>query len=270
MRYVTQKGNNLMPTQTEKANLFASLHVKGDPIILFNVWDAGSAKVVQEAGAKAIATGSRAVAVAQGFSDGEKLPLELVLENLKRVLASVDVPVTLDFESGYGRSPAGVKANVLRVIEAGAVGINFEDQIIGEEGLYSIEDQAARIKSVRAAAEQVNVPFFINARTDIFLKADPATHSEAHLEDAMRRASAFADAGASGFFAPGLRNAQSIEKLCAHSPIPVNILMVPDVPPTKTLAELGVARISYGGRPYFELMDIYKENARKALAWNER
>ncbi len=123
--------------------LFTNLHIKGDPLILFNIWDAGSAKALQEIGAKVIATGSWSVAAAHGYDDGEKLSFDVVLANLQRIIASVDLPVTIDLEGGYGQSPVQVQETVTKVIEAGAVGINFEDQIIDDEGLYSIEDQCA-------------------------------------------------------------------------------------------------------------------------------
>ena len=127
-----------MISQMEHARILRSLHIKGDPLIVFNIWDAGSAKVMQEIGAKTIGTGSWSVAAAHGYDDREKLPLDLALANLKRIVACVTLPVTIDFEGGYGKSPAEVGANVARVIEAGAVGINFEDQIVGGKGLYSI------------------------------------------------------------------------------------------------------------------------------------
>jgi 2-methylisocitrate lyase-like PEP mutase family enzyme len=258
-----------MITQRERARLLNDLHIKGDPLILFNIWDAGSAKVMQEVGAKVIATGSWSVAAAHGYTDGEKLPFDLVLANLQRIIASVDLPVTIDLEGGYGQSPVQVQESVTKVIEAGAVGINFEDQIVGEEGLYSIEDQCARIKAARAAAEHASIHVFINARTDVFLKSNPAHHDDNHLEEAIRRASAYAESGASGFFAPGLRNAKHIEKLCELSPIPINIMILPDVPSPKQLASLGVARISYGPGPYRQVMDALKEAGRKTLSMSE-
>jgi 2-methylisocitrate lyase-like PEP mutase family enzyme len=247
-------------TQTERALLLKSLHKKGDPLILFNIWDAGSAKALTEIGAKAIATGSWSVAAAHGFSDGEELPFDLALANLKRIVKSVDVPVTLDLESGYGQ----VQENVTKVIQGGAVGINFEDQIIPGEGLYSIEDQSARIRTIREAAEDLSVPLFINARTDIFLKSE--NHTENHLDEAVRRAASYADAGASGFFAPGLAEPTFIEKLCELCPLPVNIMMFPGLPSTRQLAELGVARVSYGPIPYRLAMDALKEAGRKTLS----
>ncbi|MCI0414960.1 isocitrate lyase/phosphoenolpyruvate mutase family protein [bacterium] len=247
-------------TQIERANLLNSLHRKGEPLILFNIWDAGSAKVLQEIGAKAIATGSWSVAAAHGFPDGEKLPFDSALANLKRIVESVDLPVTIDLEGGYGR----VQESVTKVLQAGAVGINFEDQIVGGEGLYSIEDQSARIRAIREAAENLSVLLFINARTDIFLKN--TDHTEDHLQEAARRAASYAESGASGFFAPGLMDAKLIERLCELSPIPVNIMMFPGVPSQKQLAELGVARISYGPIPYRLAMEALKEAGRKALS----
>ncbi|MGH9883801.1 MAG: isocitrate lyase/PEP mutase family protein [Pyrinomonadaceae bacterium] len=255
-----------MVTQLEQADLLTSLHVKGDPLILFNIWDAGSARAMQEIGAKAIATGSWSVAAAHGYDDQEKLPFDLALANLKRIIASVDLPVTIDLEGGYGQNPTEVQGTVTEVIRAGAVGINFEDQIVGGAELYSIGDQCKRIKAIREAAEHASVPIFINARTDIFLKAESANHNDVHLEEALRRAAAYADSGASGFFAPGLRDAKYIEKLCELSPLPVNIMVLPDTPSSKQLAELGVARISYGPGPYRLAMNSLKEAGRKALS----
>jgi 2-methylisocitrate lyase-like PEP mutase family enzyme len=255
-----------MKMQIEHANLLKNLHIKGDPLILFNIWDAGSAQAIKEIGAKVIATGSWSVAAAHGYEDGEKLSFALVLANLKRIIASVDLPVTVDLEGGYGHSPTELQETVKKVIEAGAVGINFEDQIINGEELYSIEDQCIRIKAVREAAERTSIPIFINARTDIFLKAAPANHNDSHLEEAIRRASAYAESGASGFFVPGLSDAEQIGKLCERSPLPVNIMVLPYTPTSKQLAQLGVARISYGPAPYSQVMDVLKEAGRKALS----
>jgi 2-methylisocitrate lyase-like PEP mutase family enzyme len=257
-----------MTNQIEQANALRNLHIKGQPLIIFNIWDAGSAKAVQEIGAKVIGTGSWSVAAAHGFDDCEKLPFDLVLANLKRIIANVDLPVTIDLEGGYGKSPAEVQESVKRIIEVGAVGINFEDQVVGGEGMYSVEDQCARIQAIREAAEQISIPLFINARTDIFLQINPAHQSDNHLEEAIQRASAYAESGASGFFAPGLRNPKYIAKLCENSRIPVNIMVLPDTPSIKQLAELGVARISYGPGPYCDVIDSLKEAARKAFSTN--
>jgi 2-methylisocitrate lyase-like PEP mutase family enzyme len=254
-----------MTSQKERAELFHKLHAKGDPLTLFNVWDAGSAKAVQDAGATALATGSWSVAAANGFGDGQNLPLELALENARRITAAIDLPVSIDFEGGYAEDVAGLKANVAKVIEAGTIGINFEDQVVGGEGLYSIEEQAARIKSVREAADAACIPLFINARTDTFLKILPAPDTEELVAEAAARAKAYAAAGASGFFAPGMRSAELIGKLCELSPLPVNIMVMGDTPANAEMAKVGVARISYGPGPYRMAMTYLEEEAKKAL-----
>ena len=255
-----------MVTQKDKADAFRNLHVKGSPVILFNIWDAGSARTIEQAGAKAIATGSWAVAAANGFEDGEKIPYELALKNLERIVATVALPVTLDLEGGYSTDLSELKENIRKVIAAGAVGINFEDQIVGGDGLYAIEDQSARIEAVREASEEASIPLFINARTDVFLKTYPREHDEVDLEEAVERAKAYAEAGASGLFAPGLRDQEFIKELCERSPIPVNIMVLPDTPPPKVLAQQGVARISYGAGPYRQITEALKEAAQKAFS----
>ena len=257
-----------MTTQKEKAELFNSLHIKGSPVILFNVWDAGSARTIEQVGAKAIATGSWSVAAAQGFDDGEKIPIDLVFANLERIVSSVSVPVTLDFEGGYATNVAALKENIRNLIAAGGIGLNFEDRIVGGDGLHSVEDQSTRIEAIRETAETAGLPLFINARSDVFLETYPAQHNETELQQALERAEAYAKAGASGFFAPGLRDPDLIRKLCDDSPLPVNILFLPDTPPTKTMAELGVARISYGASPYRLMMAALKEAGEKALRAN--
>jgi 2-methylisocitrate lyase-like PEP mutase family enzyme len=247
-------------TQSAKCRALAALHVPGDPVILFNAWDAGSAKIVAEAGAKAIATGSASVAGAHGFTDAEGLPIGLALANAARVVEAVELPVTIDFEGGYAVDPAGVAASMARLAATGAIGCNFEDQIVGGEGLHEIAEQAARIAAARGA---VGTDFFINARTDIFLKAKGDTHDQAKVEDALERARAYADAGASGFFAPGLADLGLLERLCAASPLPVNFMAWPGTPPTAQIAATGIARISHGPFPWRLAMAALKEAATK-------
>src|SRR5688572_22260031 len=184
-----------MTEASSRFESFAALHRPGEPVILFNAWDAGSARVVAEAGAKAIATGSASVAGAQGFADAEALPLGLALANAARVVEAVDLPVTIDFEGAYAVDPDGVAANLARLAATGAIGCNVEDQVVGGEGLHAIEVQAARIAAARRAA---GADFFINARTDIFLQAKAETHDAAKVDVAIARAKAYAEAGASG------------------------------------------------------------------------
>ena len=255
-----------MSEHQENISLFRSLHKPGSPIILYNIWDAGSAKAVASSGAKALATGSAPVAMAQGFSDGEQMPLDIALGNIRRIIAAVDLPVTMDLEGGYGTETDAVAKTVSRAVATGIVGFNFEDQIIGGDGLYDINTQTARIKSARNAANLDSVSPFINARTDIFLKAKPDTHNEAMLDDAIERAHAYEQAGADGFFAPGLADEKLIATLCEKINLPVNIIALPNVPPNDKLSALGVARISYGPVPYRQMIKALSEAAAKAFA----
>lgn len=249
-----------------KAKDFQTLHVKSDPVVLFNVWDAGSAAIVQSAGAKAIATGSWPVAAAHGFVDGQIIPLELMLENLRRIVAAVDLPVSCDIEGAYSETADGVADTVAQVISAGAVGVNFEDQIVGGAGLYDVTQQAARVAGARAGADRAGPDVFLNARTDLFLKAKPVDHA-ALLSEAISRAQAYAGAGANGFFVPGLTHEGLIKSLCADCPLPVNILALPHAPSARVLADLGVARISHGPVPYKKMAAWLEEQAKAAILY---
>ena len=135
--------------QTEKAKRFAELHVKGAPLLLYNAWDAGSAKSIVEAGAPAIATSSWAVAEAQGYRDGEAIPIEFAEQIVARIAATVDLPVTVDFEGGYSDDDDELASNVARLLDLGVVGINFEDRVVKGSGLYDIARQAERIAVIR-------------------------------------------------------------------------------------------------------------------------
>lgn len=240
-----------------KARTFAGLHRAGEPLILFNAWDAGSALAVAGAGATAVGTGSWSVAAAQGFPDGEKMPVDLVLANVERIVATVDLPVTVDLEGGYDDAAAtGARAR-----RAGAVGCNIEDGVVGGEGLYPADRHAARLAAVREAA---GPGFFINARCDLFLEAKREAHDEALLDAALARAEAYAAAGADGLFLPGLLDETLIAAACERSPLPVNIMVWPNTPPLRRLAELGVARISHAGAPWREAMKALEEAARRA------
>lgn len=237
--------------QSEKAIYFRSLHLKSDPLILYNIWDAGGAKILFEVGVKACATGSWSVAAAHGFEDGEIVPLKFVLQIVERIAKSVEVPLTVDFEGGYATDPEHITINVRQLIKAGAVGINFEDRVVQGKGLYSIDDQVERIKSVRRAAEQENIPLFINARTDLFLTSDQSEH-EVLIEIAIEREAAYAKAGADGFFVPGLTDVSLIKRIIETASLPVNVMMNTGGS-IKEISEVGVSRISFGPKPYLNM-----------------
>jgi len=237
-----------MPTQADKARAFAALHQRGNPLVIYNIWDAGSAKTIEAAGAPAVATGSHPVAAAMGYADGQVIPLDTVLMIVRRIVACVSVPVSIDFEGAYALDAASITANTSRLIEAGAIGVNFEDQVIGGSGLHAIAVQTARIAAVVAAGTATGVPLFVNARTDIFLKS-PADQHAGLMAEALERAQAYAAAGASGLFIPGLADPALIAALIAATTLPVNVFMGPTAPPAATLAALGTARLSHGPWP---------------------
>jgi 2-methylisocitrate lyase-like PEP mutase family enzyme len=247
-------------SQLKKAKQFAALHVKGTPVVLYNAWDAGSAKVVLNAGAKAIATSSWAVAAAQGYEDGEELPLPLAEQIVGQIAASVDIPVTVDFEGGYSDDDRKAASNISKLLDLGIIGINFEDRVVKGKGLYAIDRQAKRIAAIRHAAEQKGIPLFINARTDVFLG------NSADVNEALEREKAYAAAGASGFFIPGLTDAGQIRRIAEEASLPVNVMVMEGVPSNDRLAKLGVARVSYGAIPYIEAMEALQKKAGKLFS----
>jgi 2-methylisocitrate lyase-like PEP mutase family enzyme len=246
-------------TQGRNANNFHALHIKGEPLLLYNAWDAGSAAAIAAAGAKAIATSSAAVASAQGYDDGENLPLELALQLVGRIVETVDVPVTVDFEGGYSDDERELASNISKLLDVGVVGINFEDRLVKGAGMYGIEQQAQRIAVIRKAAEKKGIRLFINARTDVFLG------QTGDVAEAIERSRAYANAGASGFFIPGIMHDSDIGKIVEVSPLPVNVMVMDGVSSVDKLAELGVARVSYGPIPYFKAMGALKQEAEKLL-----
>ena len=244
-----------------KYETFAALHVPGNPVILYNIWDAGSALAVVGAGAKALATGSHPVADANGWADGQNVPIDFALANARRIVESVDVPLTVDFEGAYSVDPEEGGRNVARLAETGAVGCNFEDQVIGGEGVHPLNLQVSRIGGIRRA---VGDQFFINARTDLFLKTQ--TYDDALVDQVIERGKAFADAGASGFFVPRLGDPRQIERVVKEVPLPLNVIAYPGAPDKRLWAEAGVARISHGPFPHRALMAKLTEMAREAIA----
>lgn len=254
-----------MSNSTEKANKFRALHNQASPLILYNIWDGGSAKAVESAGAKALATGSAPVALSKGMADGQQIPLDAVLQNIQQIVNATDLPVSLDFEGGYTTDNNELKDNVTRVLETGVVGFNFEDQIVGSSDIHDVAVQAARVAAFKQAIDSHGNGAFLNARTDLFLKTPSSDHSPALLEEAINRAKAYEQAGADGIFAPGLVNLEYITKLCSAVEIPINIIPLPGCPSTPELAQAGVRRVSYGPLAYKRLMSDLAEQAKQAF-----
>jgi len=250
--------------QAEKVARFAELHVKGAPLVLYNAWDAGSAKAIVEAGAKAIATSSWSVAEAQGYRDGEAIPIQLTEQIIARITATIDVPVTVDIEGGYSEDDGELADNVSRLLDMGVIGINFEDRVVKGSGLYDIERQASRVATIRKVAEQKRLELFLNARTDLFL--GQGRDAALSVTEALDRATAYTAAGASGFFIPGLRDDALIGRICDGVALPVNVMVMDGVPSNDRLTELGVSRISYGPIPYIRAMGALQQEAKNALS----
>lgn len=228
-----------MNTTSTRAATFHGLHDHPSrPLVLVNVWDAASARLVEDAGATAIATTSAGVAWSLGRPDGNTLTRAEAMDAVARIVASVSVPVTVDIESGYADDADGVARTVDAVLEAGAVGINIEDGRLHPEAL------ADRIGAARRAAERAGVRLFVNARTDVHLAGlvDP----ERLLAETLERARRYRGAGADGVFVPGVRDAETIRALVESIDGPVNVMAGPGSPTVAELARLGMARISLG------------------------
>jgi 2-methylisocitrate lyase-like PEP mutase family enzyme len=224
-----------------KARLLNSLHVPGDPLIVANVWDAVTARVVAAApGVKAIATASHAVSFARGVDDGEGMTVDQALETARLVVAAVDLPVSIDFERGYAVDLDTLGMNITRLVAAGAAGLNLEDST-GDAAspLFALDAQVARIAAVRAAAEAAGVPLVINARADSLVRGGD-------WNDLVTRANAYLEAGADVIFALGLRDEATVERAIAEIDGRVSVIANPSSVPLKRLAELGVSRVSFG------------------------
>jgi 2-methylisocitrate lyase-like PEP mutase family enzyme len=229
--------------QAGRAARFRAMH-RGTVLVLPNAWDPGSAAVIEAAGAQAIATTSAGVSWANGASDAEGLDRQQMVAAIARIVRAVSVPVTADIEGGYGPDPEDVAATVRAVLAAGAVGINLEDAP-GPDGtpLHPVDAQAQRIAAARAAAVAAGVDLFINARTDVYLRAVGAP--DGRLADVKARAAAYADAGADGLFVPGILDLDVIAQL-AEGPLPLNVMAGPGAPLVGELAGAGAARVSVG------------------------
>jgi 2-methylisocitrate lyase-like PEP mutase family enzyme len=220
------------------AETFHRLHRQKNLLILPNAWDAASAKVIADAGAKAIATSSAAVAWALGYPDGDILPPRLLAELTARITDVIRIPLSVDFEGGYSNNPSKVAENLKPLLAAGAVGINIED------GGSTPDLLARKIEKARAAAERAGVKLFINARTDIYLRE--ISNVESRVRETITRAARYRDAGADGIFVPVLCDRTEIKSIVSEIKLPLNVMAYPGLPSARDLTKLGVHRLSAG------------------------
>ncbi|HEV7735403.1 MAG TPA: isocitrate lyase/phosphoenolpyruvate mutase family protein [Candidatus Binatia bacterium] len=242
-----------MTTTADRAATFRALHRPGAPLVLVNAWDAASACVFAEAGAPAIATSSAALAWSLGYADGQHLPLPLLVETVARIVRVVDVPVSVDLEAGYGATPDAVCAAVRQVVDAGGIGINIEDG----DGDPTV--LAAKIAAIRA----LELPLFVNARCDVFLRGLGAP--EGRLAEAERRGRQYAAAGADGIFVPALLDLDAVAHLARALPRPLNVLAWSGAPSVPDFAAAGVARVSVGCSPMQATLGLARRMAKELL-----
>ncbi|OBH61186.1 isocitrate lyase/phosphoenolpyruvate mutase family protein [Mycobacterium sp. E2479] len=229
-------------TPAERAATLLELHRPGDPVILPTVWDAWSARLATDAGFAALTVGSHPLADSIGKPDNEGMSFDDVLARVAQITAAVDVPVSVDIESGYGQ-PAG------RLIEgllgAGAVGLNIEDTVHAEgKRLRSADEHAELVRALRSAADAAGVHVVINARTDLFLRQDGEASDR--VERAVARLNQAAAAGADVLYPVGRHDPDTLRRLTAELELPVNAIALPDQDDPASFAPLGVARISFG------------------------
>lgn len=223
--------------RNDTALRFHELHGKG-LLVLPNAWDAGSARLIERLGAKAIATTSAGVAWAHGYADGDFLPVSLVVETVAEIARVVAVPVSADIEGGYSSDPAEVGEAVAAVIDSGAVGINLEDGTGGPDLL------CAKVEQAKGAGVRLAVDLFVNARVDVYLRN--LVSAERRQDETLARAERYRAAGADGIFVPGVTDASEIRAIASAVRLPLNVLARPGLPPASELEALGVRRLSAG------------------------
>ena len=249
--------------QLAKAEAFQKLHRGPDILVIANAWDAGSARVFEHAGMRAIGTGSAGIAFSHGYPDNERIPRDVVLNATREIVRAVNVPVTADILSGLGDTVEAVVETVKEVIAMGAVGINIEDGTDDGPRLFDITHQVEKIRAICAAVKTSGVPIVVNARTDSFwLKLGDA---EQRLRVSIERANRYREAGADCLFVPAVADSATIRTLVEEINGPLNILSVPGCPSVSELEQLGVRRVSEGSGPMRATMMLTRRIAEELL-----
>ena len=261
----TRSGRSAQSVEARRrAEVFHGLHHGSDALVLVNAWDAGSARVIEQAGAAAVATTSAGMAWSLGYADGEQVPSGEFIAASARICRAVTVPVSVDIERGFGRSTDEVCAIVGALIGLGVVGVNIEDGIaVGTGQVESPSALCERIEALRALAERMNARLFINARSDTYLVT--ATDRVARYEDTVRRANLYASAGADGIFAPGM-DLQDVVPFAKAVSLPLNVYAGGGwAPPIHGLSRAGARRVSLGCGPLQSGFALLRRIAREAL-----
>jgi 2-methylisocitrate lyase-like PEP mutase family enzyme len=232
--------------QRQKAKQFRDLHHSGRLLILPNIWDPLGALLLENLGFHAIATASASIAFSNGYDDGENIPFNTLLTLLKRITGSVNIPVSADIESGFATDQFALKENMKHLIKTGIVGINVEDTDKKTNSLLHYEVQCERIKAIREVAKEMDIPLFINARTDVYIRGKGFDNAESKYQETLKRGLAYKAAGADCFYPITLSNRDDIKKLVDQLQMPINVVTVPGLPELKVLNEMGVARLSLG------------------------
>jgi 2-methylisocitrate lyase-like PEP mutase family enzyme len=233
-------------SQKQKAEQFHQLHQGVKMLMLPNIWDTLGALLLESLEYPAIATASAAIAFANGYNDGEKIPFNELLVLLKKITGSVNIPVSADIESGYANNDSQLQENIQLLIDAGIVGINIEDTDSKTKNLLSTEAQCDKIKLIRRVSDEMDIPLFINARTDVYLHEEIFDTEETKLIETIKRGLAYKEAGADGFYPITLKRNEDIKELISQVKLPLNVLTIHGIPDLKILSQLGVARISLG------------------------
>jgi 2-methylisocitrate lyase-like PEP mutase family enzyme len=231
------KENEMQKSNLDAAKKFRHLHTR-ETLVLANAWDAGSARLMEMAGSKAIATTSAGLAWSNGYADGDKLPSHILVSAVAAIARVIKVPLTVDIEGGYSHEPSSVAELIDRLIDAGAIGINIED------GAESVEMLCAKIEAIRERVTRQGADLFINARTDVYLRGLAST--DERVSETLRRAEIYKSAGADGIFVPGVSQLAEIQVLCEKITLPVNVMALPSLPALAELNGLGVKRLSAG------------------------
>jgi len=230
---------------------FCDLHHQQTPLILGNVWDVNGAKTFEAQGFDAVGTSSAAIAHMLGYHDGEEMSFSELEYIVKRIIANISIPLSVDIEGGYGRKASEIADNIKQLSDLGVVGINIEDSLVNKDRkLRPIDDFSGSISEIKSYNEKYNINIFVNVRTDPFLLgiANP-------LEESLKRISAFEQAGADGIFIPGVTNQDEIKAVISASNLPVNVMCMPELPSFQILSDLGVKRISMGNFIHNSLMN---------------